>query len=198
MEDGDELKTKIAARARELGMHEWLDAHLGGFADEFGVDAALRDGNWAWLGDNLHQLEPDVRRRVARAALDAENLEWLEAHLDELDLGEDAPEFARTLWRKGAKVLASQVAKLCFNTEKFDAFMGEAIQAGDEEMADLLWDSVSRACARERLLTLARDQRWDRVREFIAFADDEALEALMELAVEQGDFDAVDFLDSYL
>lgn len=198
LEDGDELKNKIAARARELGMHEWLDAHLGGFADEFGVDAALRDGNWGWLGDNLHQLEPEIRRRVARAALDAENLEWLEAHLDELGLGEDAPEFARALWHKGAKLLAAQVAKLCFDTEKFDAFADEAVKAGDEEMADLLWDSLSRAYARGRLLGMADAKRWDRVREFIAFADDEALEALMELAVEQGDFDAVDFLDSYL
>ena len=48
------------------------------------------------------------------------------------------------------------------------------------------------------LLDLANKQKWDQVERYIQPAAEETVEKLMEAAVEQGNFDAVDMLDLYL
>ena len=197
--DGDELRQRIAARARELGMRDWIDAHLGGCADEQAVEAAVQAGDWDWLGENLARMEPAQRLRAARAAVAAQNWDWLERHCSELDLGAELESFVRKVWRGGSAELALKIAREGFDAaEQYDALFREAVAADTPGVADALWGDVSPDCARERLLELAARQEWDAVKRFVDYADREAVEKLTELAVEQGDFDAVDFLDAYL
>ncbi len=196
--DEDELKRAIAARARELGMDDWIAEHMPGCADECAVESAIREGRWDWLGENLWRMGPEAQRKIARAALEGENWPWLEAHAETVDFGAEAEAFVRALWQKGQKRLAAAVAHGRLAAEQCDALLRDAEQADDLEMADLLWDLASPACARERLMVMAAANEWARVKERIASADSECMEKLMELAVEQGNFEAVDFLDDYL
>ena len=198
LEDGDEIKSKIAVRARELGMHDWICAHMGGYADEFTIEAAIRSGNWSWLGDNAWRFEADMQRRVARAAMQAENWQWLGAYSAGLDLGDEAAEIARTAWQKGAKVLASQIAERHLNPVEVDLLARACWEAEDHETIRLLLNLMGEEVIDEILTALAARGDWDRVREYVPAAAQVTVEKLMEAAVDQGNFEAVDLLDQYL
>ena len=198
LEDGDEIKARIAAKARELNMHDWICEHMGGYADEFTIEAAIRSGNWSWLGDNAWRFEPEMQRRVARAAMDAENWKWLGAHAAELDLGDAAAMIAQTAWQKGAKVLAAQIAERHLNPLEVDIFARACWEAEDYESVKLLLNLIGDELLDEILVGLAAKADWERVREYVTAAAPETVEKLMEAAVDQGNFDAVDFLDEYL
>ena len=198
LEDGDEIKSRIAVRARELNMHDWICAHLGGYADEFTIEAAIRDGNWSWLGENAWRFEPEMQRRVARAAMEAENWQWLGAYAAGLELGEDAAEIARVAWQKGAKALSAQLAERHLNPVEVDLLARACYEAEDHEALKLLIKLIGEELLDEVLTGLAAKGDWERVREYVSAAAPETVEKLMEAAVDQGNFDAVDFLDQYL
>ena len=196
--DDDEIKAKIAARARELGMNDWILEHMGDYADEAAAEAAIRDGNWDWLEENIAQLDSAVQRRAAHAAMQTENWQWLGACCGRLDLGEDAAEIARAAWRKGAKSLAAQLAQTQMNPLEADALARECLAADDHEMLKLILDQTGDEFVGELLKGLAGSGDWSRVREYVDAAAPETVEELMEIALDQGNFDAVDLLDEYL
>lgn len=197
--DGDAaLKARIAARARELNMHEWICSYMGGYADESTIEAAIEAGNWSWLGENAWHFEPDMQARVALAAMRAENWQWLGSHAAELEIEDCAPEIARTAMKSGAAVLAAQIAEEKLLPEQVDALAQEAYQAGDFDVLDLLVGIVGKTFLSETLMKLAQDGQWARVESYMPHANPDIAEKLTEIAVEQGDFDAVDMLDKYL
>ena len=198
LEDGDEIKSGIAARARELNMHDWICKYLGGYADEFTIEAAIRSGNWSWLGENAWRFEGNMQRRVARAAVEAENWQWLGAYAAGLELGEDAAEIARAAWQKGAKALAAQLAERHLNPAEVDELAGVCCEAEDFEMLKLLLEQIGEEQLDELLTGLAAKGDWEHVEAYVSNAEPATVEKLMEAAVEQGNFDAVDLLDQYL
>lgn len=197
--EGDvQLKASIAARAKEMGMHDWICRYMGGYADEFTIEAAIAHGSWGWLGDNAWQLEDRMQQKVALAAMRAENWQWLGKYSDQLNLKDCGMEIARTALSKGAKILAAQIAEQHLRTEDIDALAREAYGAADLETLNLLAGSVSAACLDEVLVDRAGQRAWEDLKPLLKFACGETVEKLMECAVEQGNFEAVDMLDHYL
>ena len=107
-------------------------------------------------------------------------------------------EIARTALNKGAKVLSAQIAENHLKPEEMDLLVREAYGAGDYEMLDLLFARVSPQCLEELLTDLAEKREWERVGQYLGSASAAAVERLMEIAVDQGNFEAVDALDRYL
>ena len=196
--NGDEIKAEIAARALELGMHDWIREHMGGYADDSTIEAAIDGENWDWLAENVWQFEPAAQQSVARAAVRAENWQWLQSCCSCLDLGENAAEIIRDVWQGEQRELAAQMAKQHLNPSEVDAFAKEVCVDDDHDMLRLLITDVGGECLGEILTDLAQEDDWEHVREYVPYADSETVEKLMETAVDQGNFDAVDLLDQYL
>lgn len=193
-----DLKARIAARARELGMNDWICRFLGGFADEFTVDAAIAAGDWDWLGENAWQMTLPLQEKVARSAADQEKWQWLEGHSDLLDLRECALEIALAAWKAGEKNLTVQLAKANLEETQTAELANVVYGSDDFDTLDQLIENCDAAFVDAMLRDLAEKQSWHHVQRYINFAAADTLEALMEAAVEQGNFDAVDMLDELL
>lgn len=198
LDDDTELRARIANGAREAGMNDWICKYMGGYADEVTIDAAIQNGSWSWLGDNVWQMEAAMQEKVALAAAEAGNWEWLKNYADQLSLMGCALEIASGALRNGEENLAVQLAE------------NSMIPADCAELARIAvegekWESLARIAAlmdAEAVETLAvqlgEDKKWVQVRLIIDHAGTDAIERLMEIAVDQGDFDAVDMLDEHL
>ncbi|MDO5322841.1 MAG: hypothetical protein Q4G06_02405, partial [Clostridia bacterium] len=195
--DDAELKARIAERANAQGMHAWVCENLDGYADEAAVEAAIADGKWAWLGDNAWQLEDALQQRVARAAADAGEWQWLLDHGVQLKLKDCAMEIAGRALNAGQNALAAQLAST-MPAEQAAELGKQAYEAGNFDALELLLPSCGEAFADALLRDLADQQDWTHVEQFIGFAAADTVEQLMETAVEQGNFEAVDMLDQHL
>lgn len=198
LDNDSELRSKIASGAREAGMNNWICKYMGGYADEITIDAAIENGNWSWLGDNAWQMEASVQEKVALAATQAGNWEWLSNYADQLSIMGCALEIASAALLNGAENLAIQLAENKLIPADCAELAGIAVE-GEK------WESLARIAALmdaeavEILAAqLAGDKKWAQVRLLVEHAGAEAVEKLMEIAVDQGDFDAVDMLDDYL
>ena len=196
--EGDaELKARIAARANAQGMHEWVCANLDGYADEATVEAAIAGGKWDWLGDNAWQFEDALQQRVARAAAEAENWQWLLDHAAQLKLDDCAAEIARSALNAGQRELAAQLAA-AMPQEQVAELANQAYEARDFDALDMLLCACGEVFTDALLRDLALAQDWAHVERFVRCDNADTVEQLMELAVEQGNFEAVDMLDQHL
>ena len=196
--EGDaELKARIAARANAQGMHEWVCANLDGYADEATVEAAIAGGKWDWLGDNAWQFEDALQQRVARAAAEAENWQWLLDHAAQLKLDDCAAEIARSALNAGQRELTAQLAAP-MPQEQVAELANQAYEARDFDALDMLLCACGEVFTDALLRDLALAQDWAHVERFVRCANADTVEQLMELAVEQGNFEAVDMLDQHL
>lgn len=197
--DGDpELRTKVAGGAREAGMNDWICKYMGGYADEITIEAAIQNGSWSWLGDNAWQMEASVQEKVALAAAHTENWEWLANYADQLSIMGCALEIATAALQKGEDNLAVHLAE------------NKLLPADCAELARIAvegekWESLARLAAlmdaedvEALAVQLAEDKKWAQVRLLMEHVGADVVEKLMEIAVDQGDFDAVDMLDAHL
>ena len=196
--EDDAITIQVVAKARDLGMHDWICEHLGDYADEAAAEAAIADGNWDWIADRINQLDSAMQQRAVHAALAAEKWDWIGENCNGLDLDAEAAGIVRAAWAKGAKELAAQIAKAHLNPAEMDVLAGECRAAEDYEMLKLVIDEAGEEFIDGLLADLAGKGDWARVQEYVFHAGTETVEKLMELAVDQGNFEAVDFLDLYL
>lgn len=198
LENDSELRGRIAAAAREAGRHEWIFRHMGAYAEEATIMAAIEGGNWEWLGENVRQMEAPMQEKVALAAAAAANWSWLSANSDPLNLGEAALQIADDALKAGERALAVQLAenhlvpqqasllaKSAYESEDFDA-LDRLIALAEDDTIDFI------------VRDLAEAQKWEAAAKYLHLSGPQNIEAMMELAVEQGNFDAVDLLDNYL
>lgn len=198
IEDDADLKKKIAAKAKEQEMYEWVCAYMGGYADEFTIRSAIANDNWKWLGENAWKMETTMQQYVALAACKAENWHWLEEYSDQLDIGDSAMEICRSAYRAGTKVLAAQIAHRHMSPDHIEELADLALEAKDFEMLDLIIADCGACYHKKMMIALAEAGDWAHVEHFAHFADTELLEELMDIAVNTGDFAAVDMLDKLL
>ena len=198
IEHDPDLQKTIAARAQEKQLYDWICAYMGGYADEFTIRSSIANGNWKWLGENAWKMEKPMQRYVARAAAKAENWQWLEEYSDQLDIADAALDISKSAYLSGAKVLAAQLAHRHMDAEKTDALAEIALENQDFEMIDLIIDACESAYHKKLLITLAKEGDWTHVAHYAHCADAGLLEELMEIAINAGDFDAVDMLDKLL
>ena len=194
----EELLRQIAQKANGLGMHDWVLEHLNGYADTRTIDAAIEAGNWGWLGDHVWQFEDDLQEKIALAAAKQENWQWLATYAEQISLENCADEIAIAAYRAEARVLATQIATHCANDAQRERLADVVVEAEDFEYFKQLVDILSPQYIGRVLVAQAQAGHWDRVKQFAESADTDSIEKLMELAIAEGNFDAIDALDKYL
>ena len=194
----EELRRRISEAANRQGMQNWVFEHLGGYADPETIDRAISGCDWTWLGEHIEQFDAATQRRIAKAAMQAENWDWLSACAEQIELDEIAAEIAGTSRRAGAKALAAQLMRYDMNDQQKKLLAGEAAADGDiefiEMIADVLSDEVMSSCCIE----MAKLQQWESIERLGSILSIEVMETLMETAIGMGDFDAIDRLDAIL
>lgn len=194
----EELLREIAQKANGLGLHDWVLENLNGYADTRTIDAAIEAGNWGWLGDHVWQFEDELQEKIARAAAAQENWQWLSTYAEQISLENCADEIAIAAYRAEARVLAAQIAEHCMSDAQREALANEAIAAGDYDYLQQLVELLSPEFIGRALLANAQQKQWDVVARFIGNADADSIGQMMELAIAEGNFDAIDLLDEYL
>ena len=194
----EELLRQIAQKANGLGMHDWVLEHLNGYADTRTIDAAIEAGNWGWLGDHAWQFEDALQEKIALAAAQQENWQWLSTYAEQISLENCADEIAIAAYRAEARVLAKQIAEHCMSDAQREKLAGVVVDNGDFDYLQQLVELLSPEWIGRALVAFAQKQEWDKVARFIGNADAESVEQMMELAIAEGNFDAIDMLDEHL
>ena len=194
----EELLREIAQKANSLGMHDWVLEHMNGYADTRTIDAAIEAGNWGWLGDHVWQFEDELQEKIARAAAQQENWQWLSTYAEQISLDNCADEIGIAAYKAEARVLAAQIARHCMNDEQRQKLADVVVAAEDYDFLRQLVEILPSTYIGQLLVADAQAKQWERVRMFIGSADDASIEKMMELAIAEGNFDAIDLLDEYL
>ena len=150
---------------------------MNGYADTRTIDAAIEAGNWGWLGDHVWQFEDDFQEKIALAAAKAENWQWLSTYAEQISLEHCADQIAIAAYRAGAHALTLQLTEHCMNKPQREALANEVVSGGNYDFLEELASHLTR---------------------FAAQADHAALEQMMELAIAEGNFDAIDLLNPLL
>ena len=194
----EELRRAIAQKANGLGMHDWVLEHLKGYADTRTIDAAIESGDWGWLGDHVWQFEDELQERIALAAAQAENWQWLSIYAEQIALDSCADQIGIAAYKADARVLARQLAERSMSAEQRESLANAALEAGDDDFVEQLGDLLTPAYFGRLCVARAQNGDWDGVRRFLERADNDSVQKMMELAIAEGNFDAVDLLDPRL
>lgn len=192
------LLKDIAQKANGLGMHDWVLDHMNGYADTRTIDAAIESGNWSWLGDHVWQFEDEIQEKIALAAARAENWQWLSTYAEQISLDNCADQIAVAAYRAGSKVLVLQLVEHCMSPEQRETLADEVVSKDDYDFLDDIAEELFPEYFGRLCLARAQDKRWDTVARFADRADHDAVEKLMELAIAEGNFDAIDLLNPLL
>ena len=193
-----EMMQRIAQKARESGMQEWICEYMSAYADAGTVDSAIESGNWTWLAAHAWQLNAESQAKVVMAACSAENWAWLDAHTAKMQLQSCIVELAEMLRATGQGELAAKLAQLHAAQDQQLLLAEEAYSKEDVEMLDRYMDILEGGFRNHMIYAFANRQDWQNVQKYLRNPGAEMLEDLMEKAVEQGNFDAVDMLDGML
>ena len=191
-----ELMAKIATAAREKGKRDFIRTHMSEYADMQTIDEAIAAKDWDWLGENVWQYDGDVQEKIALAAVAERNWKWLYDFTDVMELVNCGEEIAQAAMLAGENRLLGRFADMHLIESQCDELAAEAAAAENFGALDALLDKCSDAFRRKTLEELAEKGAWEKVGNYVKHADGELLEKLMEIAVEQGNFDAIDLLDA--
>ena len=194
----EDLMNHIAQKARESGMQDWICEYMSAYVDAGTVDAAIDGGNWTWLATHAWQLDAENQVKVVMAACKAKDWAWLDAHTARMQLQSCIVELAETLRREGQGALAARLAQMHAAQDQQLILAETAYNEGDMEMLERYMEILEGGFRSDMISTFANRQDWPNVQKYLRDPDPEMLEDLMEKAVEQGNFDAVDTLDSML
>ena len=194
----EELRRAIAQKANGLGMHDWVLDHLNGYADTRTIDSAIESGNWGWLGDHVWQFEDAIQEKIALAAAKAENWQWLSTYTEQISLEGCADQIAVMAYKAGARMLALQMAEHCMSEEQRESLANEVVAAEDYEFLKQLGECLSNEYYGRLCVARAQEKNWTLVRDFAQLADGKSIAQMMELAIAEGNFDAIDLLDPLL
>ena len=79
-----------------------------------------------------------------------------------------------------------------------DALAGEALEAENFEALGLLVKQCSAAFRENLLIQLADEGKREQLLNYVQYADADLMVKLMETAVDQGNFEAIDMLDALI
>lgn len=196
--DDEDFIREVARKANGLGMHDWVLEHLNGYADTRTIDAAIEAGNWGWLGDHVWQFEDELQEKIALAAAKAENWQWLSTYAEQISLDNCADQIAVAAYKSSAHVLVLQLAEHCMNPAQKETLANAIVQAEDYDFLAKLGDALPAEYFGRLCLARAQEKRWDIVARFADRADPQSVGQMMELAIAEGNFDAIDLIDRYL
>lgn len=190
----DDLKLRIIGRAQDLEMNEWLN-RVFGCEDAAEIDSAIEEGKWEWLGERIGRFDAPMQKKTVLAAAEAGQWEWLERRADEIDLVDIAPQIADAARRGGAKMFAAQLTRYDMLPEQAEQMVMAALEEKDLEFAEMVLDLLSQDSLGRCCAFSAKSGDWDTAIHFSEKLDCEGVEALMQIAIDDGNFEAIDLLD---
>ena len=196
--DDDALMREIAQKANGLGMHDWVLEHLNGYADTRTIDAAIEAGNWGWLGDHVWQFEDEFQEKIALAAVQAENWQWLSTYAEQISLEHCADQIAVSAYRADAHVLLMQLVEHCMSCAQREVLANAVVNNNDYDFLEEIAPHLTPEYFGRLCVARAQERKWDVVGRFADKADHASIEQMMELAIAEGNFDAIDQLDPLL
>ena len=193
-----EMMAMIAASAKENGRRDFIRAHMSEYADMQTIDEAIAAGEWEWLGENVWQYDADVQEKIAVAATAEQKWQWIYDYSDPMELVNCPEEIAEAAMLAGENKLLGRFADMHLVEGQCDALAERALEAENFGALDALLAHCSPSFREKVLYGLAEKAEWSRIANYVQHADGEILEKLMEIAVEQGNFDAIDLLDALI
>ena len=187
------LLDKIAETALEHRQYDWIAEHMGLFADENTIDYMIEQGKWEALGDIVDCMEPELQQKLALAAADAGQWTWLEDNAARLTLFETA----ETLFEKARAAAQPKVAACIFDECYTEEMRQSYLAQEDAPLQELIGYSTGETLGK-LLLGIAKKGEWSDVEKHLEALSPSCCEALMELAIEQGNFDAIDMISRVL
>lgn len=169
--DDDDLKSRIADRARALNMTDWLEANMPAYQDAEALNEALLDGDWDRVAERLTGADEGELAMVAQTALTENRWDWISEHMADLSLSDEA-----CVAIANAALAAEKLDFLSAYPEELDLNAAEMSRATQIALSSGRWDWIS---ARMDDLLLS----------------DEARTAVVGAALEEG---RLDFLDGHL
>ena len=194
----EELMDRIAATAREEGRHDFIRNHMSAYADMETIDQAIAGQNWQWLGENVWQFDCDVQEKIALAAAEAQNWDWLAQYSDPLKLIDCGYEISHAALLAGQISLVNQLAENHLVESQCHVLAEVAYGCENFDALSVLLGKCSAEFRERILLELAGKGDWDHVCAYARHGEGELLEKLLEAAVDQGNFDAIDLLDAIM
>ena len=128
----------------------------------------------------------------------AENWQWLSTYAEQIDMKDCVVEIANTARRAGARVLAAQLTRYDMDDSQIEKAALDATDTEDYEYLDLVAKELKQEILLKCCVRLAKQGKWDGVKRFEGALKPQSLEWLMQIAIDAGDFDAVDMLDGMM
>lgn len=194
----ESVRASVAQTAIDHGMSEWVKTNLPEYAEINDAEAALENGDWEKVSTMLGSMDREYLARAALKAASECRWTWLSENADRLEFGENATRIARLAYESNMRDTVIAFAETKMDEAEIEDLITHMIQRGDYGFAGHLSHLVGSAFLENICTNLACEGKWTCTEEFLPLVEEEGIERLMELAISQGDFTAIDILDKYL
>lgn len=149
--DDENLKAKIAARALELGMNEWLDSYMDDYCDQNAMDNAILSGNWEYVAAHLDNANEDALALIADTAAAEGKWDWISENIAVIAGCEDARAavIGHALKADNLEWLGNNLCELEINDSDSQVIVAYVTEHEDWQWLEAHWDELegSWACA---------------------------------------------------
>lgn len=192
------VRANIAQAAVDRGMTEWLKYNMPEYVEINDAEKALSESDWDAITACIGNMDKSYRMRVAIKAANENNWGWLLENSECIEFGENALDIVLMAYDSDMKDAAVNLAEVQLNESDVEVLMQKIVEKGDLECASQLSHLVSGGFLADICLKLAKEGKWHATEAFLPMVESDGIESLMELAISQGDFSAIDILDDYL
>ncbi|MBQ3574597.1 MAG: hypothetical protein IJA26_02945, partial [Clostridia bacterium] len=151
-----------------------------------------------WLSESVWLFTPEMQKKTALAAAEKANWQFLKDYSCQLKLEECALRIASMALAAGEVELVSQLAGQQLEARECAELANKAWDARNAAMLEVLSGLCEKEFMEDMMKQMAGEGEWTCVERCLRAAGSECIETLMDIAVDQGDFDAVDMLDEHL
>ena len=197
IEGDNELKAKIAEKACACGMSAWVCEHLGAYADTASIEKAIKEENWAWLTESAWLFTAEMQKKTALAAAEKGAWQFLADTSGQLKLEVSALEIAKAAMEAQERSLAAQIAGQHLSVAECNQLAQAACDKKDGAMLEMLVGKCEKEFVEAMARALAMAGEWKCAEHCFGKVSADCIENLMDIAVDQGNFDAIDALDNY-
>lgn len=194
----ESVRAVIAQTAIDQGMLDWVKTNLPEYAEINDAEAALENGDWEKVSMMLESMDRGYLARAALKAASESRWAWLSENADRLEFGENAIQIAMLAYESDMQDTVVTFAETKMEEAEIESLITQMIQREDYGFAGRLSHLVDAAFLENICAKLAGEGKWACAEEFLPLVEEEGIERLMELAISQGDFTAIDILDKYL
>ena len=194
----DDLRARIAEKAMELGMEEWVRKNMSSEDDEKQIEEAVKCEDWSWIDANFSRLPPDKQLHIAICAADKGKWSWIDENCAGTDLSGCANELMSHARQSDNCAAVRIVFQRHMQPVQRETFVLEMLRSEDFDCIKQLFDLISTGMLSSCCVELAKDGVWVPAVHYFKEHDDETQDRLLEIAIEAGDFDMIDRLNDLI